>query len=305
MNESWFSRGGEGEAVLMIVICNLALATSDALIKLSVEQIGVWQLYVMRAAFALPLLAFLMARWRCSARPQRRRWVALRSVLMALMWLLVYTALPLLPLSLVAAGLYTAPLMVAVLDRREALDRGTLIALIVGFGGVLAVLQPGTEHFSMAMLLPLGGAVCYALAALITRYRCQYESALMLSLGLNLSFPLLALPMLALLAVVDLPADRVAHHAFVLSGWQEATSSLWGVSAVLAFLIVTASVTMARAYQLGSAVRIATCDYSYLIFATLWGLVLFAEWPGVLSLVGMVMIAVAGSATFRAGRRRC
>ncbi|REC93850.1 DMT family transporter [Kushneria indalinina] len=294
-------------AIAMIILSALAISLSDALIKLNSADTSIGQLYVLRSLFALPLLLLIMmARGHCQ-RPEGLGWLICRSLLMAVMWAMVYAALPALSLSVVAAGVYTFPLFMALFmacSRKGRWSPRTLLAVLTGFGGVLVMLRPGVERVSWQMLLPLSAAACYALAALVTRYRCRQEHALMLSLGLNLAFLLTGLGMLLLFNWWPLQADLVARHAFIFSGWHATNISHWVLAAALGGLIVIASITMALAYQRGQPLVIATFDYSYLVFVVLWGVVLLGEHPDFFTLTGMLLIMGAGLLTLLPARAR-
>src|SRR3546814_1790027 len=65
------------------------------------------------------------------------------------------------------APLFITALSVPMLGERVGLRRWA--AVVVGFTGVLVVVQPGTASFRVEALLPLGGAPTYALAMLMGR----------------------------------------------------------------------------------------------------------------------------------------
>ncbi|WP_129142153.1 DMT family transporter [Modicisalibacter coralii] len=290
----------EVRAVGAIVIATLAIAGHDALVKRFSGDIGIWQLYLMRAPVAVTLLVGILRWRRVPLRWRHPAWVALRSGLMVAMWGLFYAALAVLSLPVVAATAYTFPLLLALMAPwlpDERLDGRRAVAVAVGFGGVLLMLRPSPAGFTAWSLLPLGSALCYALAALVTRYRCQAESAAMMSLGLNLAFVVCGVVGLA--AVAGLDARFVALQPFVLSGWRPVSGGLWGIMALLGVLIVTASLLTALAFQQGRPMLIATCDYGYLPAAALCSGLLLGEWPGPLTLAGMAAIVVAGVQALR------
>ncbi|MHB0776001.1 DMT family transporter [Halomonas sp. WWR20] len=295
----------EYRAVAAITVASLAVAFHDALIKLIHDELGLWQFFIMRALFAVPLLIGLMRWRRSSLRPQRFGWVALRSLLMVTMWALFYIALVRMPLSVVASIAYTFPLLLALMAIRlpdEHFGGRGLVAMIVGFIGVLLMLRPGPEGpLTFWSLLPLGSALCYALAALVTRYRCGQESALVMSLGLNLAFVLVGVSGAASVMLLD--PSTGASQPFVLSGWQPVDEELWPMLALLGLLIVTASLLTALAFQQGPPTLIATCDYCYLPFAALWSGLLLQEWPEPITLAGMGLIIGAGVLAVRTRRK--
>ena len=292
-----------------IVLAAVVLALGDGLVKLLSAQISVWQLVVLRGLVAVPLLGVFMCRFaRHGLRAKHRFWVGVRSLLLVAMWILVYLALAGLALPTVSAALYTAPLIITLLcalepGRRLAL--GEIGAVILGFIGVLILLRPGTSAFSPMLWLPLAGAVLYALAALITATKCRDESPLVMSMGVQIAFLGVGLIALGVFASVDMPTSWQQAAPFVARGWPALAgmdlSMLAGLIVALAVIAVLASAAMGRAYQMAPASLVAAGDYSYLVFSTLWGFLLFGHLPDQWGVVGMALIAVAGLYATRGG----
>jgi len=83
-----------------------------------------------------------------------------------------FFAMQFLPLTVTGALMFTMPFMVTVLSvpmLGEKIGWRRLIAIAVGFVGVLIIIRPGTEAFHPAALIALGGAVCAALYTIFTR----------------------------------------------------------------------------------------------------------------------------------------
>lgn len=286
-----------------IVASVFCLSMADALVKYISDDVGVWQLYVLRALLASPLLGMLLGRRgvMCLGRALLRRWVLVRTGLLMAMWVTFYAALPTLTLSMAAVALYTSPLFIALFAAWLAGERLTTAGwwgIVLGFAGVVLILRPGTMHFTPTVALPLLAAVCYALASVVTRIHCRSERALVLSGALNLGF--LSMGVAGCVGMTLFAGDPAHAMSFLTLPWQSLAPATWGVLGGLAVLFVLASSTVAKAYQLAPAALIGVFDYAYLVFATGWGWWLFSEKPDVATAVGMLCVGVAGVCVWRA-----
>jgi drug/metabolite transporter (DMT)-like permease len=285
--------------VSTMVATTLAMSFGDAAVKYVSSDFTVWQLYVLRSVLAIPLIigALLLGADPRGIAPLSLKWAALRSLLLMLMWIAFYAALSTLSLPVVAAAYYTAPLFITALSAAIVGDPAgprRWLAILLGFGGVLVIIKPGTDAFSWLTLLPILSAVFYALAAIVTRTKCIDERPLVLSLALNIAFLLTGAISSAAIAWWAPSREIVGINPFLLGRWSAMGVREWEIIAMLAVLIVAISAGVARAYQCAPSAIIATFDYSYLVFAALWSLTIFAEPPGTADIIGMILIAGAG-----------
>lgn len=295
--------------VAMIVGATLTMAFQDAVVKLVSADLPLWQLFALRSLIAIPLLLVLhrLTAGTEAGRPRALGWGLLRGALLVAMYIAFYAALPLLDLSLVAAAYYTGPLFITLFAATllgEGVGPRRLLAIALGFTGVLVILRPGTDSFSWAMIIPIASAVFYALAAILTRSKCATESALSLSLMLNVCFVACGFGVSLALWIWPTSAEQQQANAFLLGGWVAIDLKTGAVLALLALANVAIHVALAKAYQSAPPPVIATFDYSYLIFAAAWGYLLLSEIPQTTTLIGMAVIAGAGMlAIWRPGRR--
>jgi drug/metabolite transporter (DMT)-like permease len=223
--------------------------------------------------------------------------VCLRSLLLVLMWVAYFAALPFISLPTAAVAFYTAPLFIALLARTatgEFVGPVRWSGIVLGFAGVLVVLRPGTDEFSAAALLPVLAAVLYAAAAIVTRARCAGERALVLALGLNVGLLAAGAVATAALSLVPPPAGVAAGHPFLFGEWALMGGREWALMVLLAALMVAFGTGVAMAYQLAPAALVGTFDYAYVAFAVIWSYLLFAELPDAGAVAGMALIAAAG-----------
>ena len=283
--------------VAMIVTAVFLMTFADALVKLVSAHFTLWQIYVTRGLIAVPLLIIIM-RWRgASIWPAAPGWVYLRALLLVMMWIAYYASLPVLSLSVAAVALYTSPLLIALLSAlilRETVGIRRWVAIVVGFIGVLIILRPGAESFTWFALLPILGAVFYALAMIVTRSKCLNNAPLSLALALNFALMITGVAATVAVFVLDLNSKYAAIYPFILGSWADMGVQEWATVALLGALIAIYSTCVAKAYQIAAPSIVATFDYSYLVFAALWGFILFSETLETATVIGMMLIAVAG-----------
>ncbi|MGF7162061.1 drug/metabolite transporter (DMT)-like permease [Rhodoligotrophos appendicifer] len=283
--------------VTLIVASVFMLSFGDAVVKQSSADFSLWQLLALRSLIAVPVLIGIarFASPGSSLWPKSVGWVVLRSVLIVLMWIAFYTALPFMSLSVAATALYTIPLFIAIFSAAligEPVGLKRWLAILVGFVGVLVILRPAADDFSPVALLPVLAAALYALAAIVTRSKCAHEDSLSIATVLNLC--LLLTGFVGVVAVGLIPGAADATLPFLLGPWVELKAETWAVIVLLGILMVAQSIGVAKAYQIAPPAIIGTFDYSYLVFAGFWGFVFFGEVPDGLTVIGIGCILAAG-----------
>lgn len=285
----------QGIAIILASVATMAFA--DAVVKLVSADLTVWQVFAVRSLFALPCLFILAYTKGASLRPRSAKWVLLRSGLLVLTWLVYYSALPVLDLSVAAVAIYTNPILTTLLSAAllgERVSGRQWLGVMTGFVGVAIILKPGSDAFSWFVVLPLVGAGLYSLAMVLTRSKCQDEGAVTLALGLHGAFLVTGLVATGLLALVGLETEVKDAYPFLVGDWAAMGAREWALMALLGGLSAAFFLGVARAYQIAPPQIIATFDYGYLVSAALWGIVFFAETPDRFTLLGMILITLAG-----------
>lgn len=285
------------QGIVIILASVLVMAFADAVVKLVSADLTLWQIFVARSLVAIPIMIVLSRAMGIGLKPRAPVWALLRSGLLVLTWLAFYASLPVLSLSVAAVAIYTNPIMTALLAAAligEPVGRRQWLGVILGFVGVIAILKPGSDAFSWFTLLPLLGAVFYALAMVLTRSKCRDEAPLILVLNLHGSFLVTGLVATAALALIGLDTETKAAFPFLFGDWAPMGQREWGLMALIAALSVAFFIGAARAYQIAPPPIIATFDYGYVVSAAVWGFVFFAETPDVSTIGGMILIAAAG-----------
>ncbi len=287
-------------AVSTIVFTVFALSLGDAFIKQSSGNFVIWQIFVLRSLIAIPcLVVYIAATGRSSlGMPSSWLWTSIRSLLLVVMWVCYYLALPHMDLSAAAAAYYTLPIFITLFSAALVGDKVSQLgwlAVFIGFTGVLLILKPNMQDFNWYALLPLCSAILYALAMILTRTKCRSEHPLFLSLALNLSFVIVG--SLAAAYIMTMPLE--SRQGFLFAPWAAMGAQEWIAMSLLAIAILIGSIGAAIAYQNGPSSVIGIFDFAYIGFAVIWGFVFFAEVPDTLSMAGMVLIVIAGVMSLR------
>jgi drug/metabolite transporter (DMT)-like permease len=286
-------------AIGAIVAGCFALALGDALIKQQSATFVLWQIFVLRSAILLPFLFYLLRihRQPDPIVPRRFGWTLLRSMVLVIMWVIYFAALPHIAFAVAAAAFYTLPIFItlfAALFLVERIAAKGWLAVVIGFAGTMLVLQPQADDFNAWTLLPLVSAILYAVAMILTRSKCREEKPTVLSLWMNICFIGVGACALLLLAMWDPNSQQVALNPFLFGAWTTLGAAEWRTMAILAAAILAGSIGAAVAYQLGPASTISIFDFSYVGFAAVWGYLMFNEIPAGPVAIGILMIVIAG-----------
>lgn len=268
----------------------------DIFVAVIAQSIGIWQFLVVRMVLAAPLVLVLSALGLGTVMPRRVGAWALRSGLVAGGIFCYFGALAFMPIAMALAGLFTSPVFVLLITAfvlRRRIGPWRILAVAVGFAGILVVLGPSAGSLGWVIALPVLGAVLYAAGMVATRALCAGETTLSLLMGIFLAQGVLGVLAMGVIAVTDLPAGE-GGMAFLTRGW------IWPLGDALPYLLVqvVGSVVgvglLNRAYQLGEASRVAVFEYSVMIFGPLFGWLLLGQQVTPVQGVGIVLIALAG-----------
>ena len=305
-----FSDNNSNLAVVVIIFTVFSLAFGDALIKGSNATFSLWQIFVLRSLVVIPVL-LLIARLYVKnvfLLPKYIGWTLVRSFCLSFMWVAYYWSLTYVNLSTAAAAYYTLPIFITLFAAAFLGDTIGLVKWVgvaLGFIGVILILEPRASDFNWYTILPLFSAVLYAVAMILTRSKCREEHILVLSLWLNLVMLLVGFIVSLGLIIVPASSELVSSQKFLFGPWAGVGGFEVGVLGVLAAAIIIGSVGAAYAYQNGQPATIATFDFAYVGFAMLLGVVVFDESLTVRTVLGVLLIVIAGLCAVRgAGQPR-
>ncbi|WP_299049092.1 DMT family transporter [uncultured Tateyamaria sp.] len=276
---------------LLMMASMASFTLNDTLIKLTGGAVPLMQLLVIRGVLS-SILIVALARWlgRIHFRIARRDWglIALRSLAEVGAAYFFMTALLNMPLANVTAILQVLPLTVAVgaaLVFREPLGWRRMSAILLGFMGMLLIVRPGPEGFSLWSVYALIAVACVTVRDLATR-------------RLSPDVPSMTVTLVAALTVM------------AFAGVASTTTTWVPLDTRMALLISGASVFIIGGYffsvqvmRVGEISFIAPFRYTGLVWALVLGWLVFGDWPSSLTLTGAAIVVATGLFTlYREGR---
>lgn len=260
---------------------------------------GLWQFHLLRAAIALPLMIVISKLTGISLIPRKPGPVVLRAMSISGSMVCYFGSLAFLSVPQAAAGLFTAPVWVLVLTTfvvRGRIGPRRIAAVALGFLGVFLVLAPLKgmgDTPGLAFLMPVAGGFLYALGGVATRVWCSGESAMSM---LATFFVLMILWGGGGIVVLSAcaPDAPTGSSGFLLRAWGPIGGDVafWIIAQALTALVAIYGLT--RAYQLAEASFAAIFEYSFLVFASFWGVILFADIPSGREVLGILAILGSG-----------
>lgn len=255
---------------------------NDVFMKALAEDMSMGQAIFLRGVFASVLITFIAYRSGCM-RPLStalRPMPALRTVCEAIATVFFLTALVHIQIANASAILQALPLAVtlgASLFLGETVGWRRWAAIMVGFSGVLIIIQPGFSGYSPYSLLVAGAVICAAVRDLATRVMDDDVPSLFLSAITSIAVTLAGLGMWIIdgsFAPITLVhwLEILAASVFILVGYQ--------------FLVLS--------MREGDIAFVAPFRYTALLWSILLGTVFFAEIPDAATVLGSTVVVVTG-----------
>ena len=284
-------------AALCMIAAMAVIGVIDNYIPRVAAHIGLWQFHFVRALMAIPLVLALSLLGLGTAWPDSWRAVTLRSLAVAISMLFYFSALALMPIAQALAGLFTSPIFILlitglVLGQRVGPIR--ILAVAIGFAGIVLVLQPDPSNFDLLTLLPVAGGFFYALGAIATRSLCGRESTVALLAGMWIALGTMGAVGLIVFGLWPVESAEGAA-GFVTRGWVREIAPAIPIIAMQAVGSVAAVFLIIRAYQWGEPSYVGVFEYSVMIFGPLFAFLVFGEVLGLWQIAGVAMIALAGA----------
>ncbi len=269
-------------AATLMVLGTGAFTVNDMFIKLAGQDLPMFQIIAMRGLAVTLFLAVLTWWQRAGLAGMTRRdkaLVGLRSVAECGAAYFFLSALLNMPIANVTAILQVLPLSVALaafLFLREPLGWRRMSAILIGFAGVIVIVRPGTDGFTIWSVYALVAVALVTVRDLTTRMLTRSVPSGVVALSASVGVTMLGL-MGGLSEVWNVPT---MHGALWVSGAV--------ISVIGGYLFVI------MAMRTGELSYVAPFRYFALLFALVIGWMVFGEWPDMLTFLGSAVVVATG-----------
>jgi len=286
------------QGVSFLVLSLLIFSLQDIAVKWIGGNYPVSEIVLFRSIVALPVaLLFARAEGQRELPSSRRRTLEyVRGLCLFLSFTTYMMGLAALPLADLAAIRFSGPLMITTLSVAflgEWVESRRWLALLIGFIGVLLIVQVGSANFNLGSIVVLVSVVFYAVSVLITRQLRSADSSATMAYYSSLVYVVATLIMVPL----TLAVGEIHTHpsiAFLFRTWQMPTLLDWAIMSGLGLVWASAMYLMARAYSLAQASVVAPFEYATLPINAMWGFVLWQEVPTATTWIGALLTVFSG-----------
>ena len=277
---------------ILMAVSMLSFISNDALMKFLFQTISVEQGIFMRGLVSVPLLA-LIAYLRKSlfVRIDWRNWrvILTRAFAELAATMAFLTALSHMPLANITAILQALPLtvtMFAAIFFGEQVGWRRWGAILAGFIGVLIIIRPSDDGFNEYAVLAIVAVACVTVRDAITRRLDR------------------SVPSLFVAFISAIPIFIYGGVATATTGWTVVSGMMIGIVVVAAIAITCGYLFAVMAMRNGEISFVAPFRYTGMIWAILFGFLLFGDLPDAATILGTMIVIGMGVYAFHRERIR-
>ena len=276
------TKQNERLGILLMIITTIVFASQDGLSKYLATEYNVYMVVMIRywffAAFVISVSSQNTGGIKRVAKTKSPILQIFRSLILVAEMCITILAFTLLGLAETHAIFASYPLIIAMLSGPilgEYVGWRRWLAICVGFIGILIILNPGNGIFSPYALVPLAGAILFALYGLLTRYVGQYDNS-------STSFFWTGV------------VGSIAMTIIGLNYWDPVSKSDWSIMLLLSASGVVGHYLLIKCYEVAEASAVQPFAYLQLIWASMIGIIIFGEQITTNVLIGACIIVGAG-----------
>ena len=267
-------------ALMIMALSMFLLSVGDVVVRFLGQTVPVGQLIAIRGMILIVILILMMRVMRDPIRLPllANRWAIIRGLAETLSTYCFFISIQLIPIAVSTTVVFIFPVIITLVSIPLFGERVGVIrlgAVVMGFVGVVIVAAPSGDGFNTAMIYPIVTAISLVVRDLATR-----------KIDANVS----SVSVILTTAVVT----TLCGLASLPWGWTKIGTELYGVFVIAAGLVACSFIAYVMAIRRGELSVIAPTQYMVILWATIWGALIWDEIPGIQAAIGGVLIILAG-----------
>ena len=285
---------------LWALLASLIFSVNDMLIKFLSDGYALHQVVFTRSLTGVLLLLIVVIPLTGGFGQLRTNRIGLhllRALFVVAANLFFYMALADLPLATVVSIFFIAPFLITIFSvvfLGETVGKWRWIAVAVGLAGVMLIVRPGTEAFTYTAIFPALAALCYASFHVLTRKIGTTENLMTLTFYVPVVFLVVTSVIGFSLGHGEFSGDGHRSFEFLVRAWHWPAWEDLGIMVFIGVGVTVGGAAISQAYRVAEAALVAPFEYTSLIYATLFGYLIFSEWPDAFEWAGMCLVLASG-----------
>lgn len=280
------------QGILLMTIAMIIIPGMDTLAKYLSATVAPLIIgfgrFFFQALFTL-LGAMVMTGGLQTLRPKRWGVNMLRGIFLAGATFAFFTALKVMPVADAIAIFFIQPMVLTALSAiflKEQVGPRRWAAVVVGLIGAIMIIRPGFDAFGVVALLPMITACLFALYLLTTRILAGEDGMLSMQFTTALGGGVTLAIVIAVTAFLGVETTGI-----VIAMPNVVETSLLAAVGAISFV---AHGLIVRALALAPASVIAPFNYLEIVSATLFGFLVFGDFPDLMTWAGIALIVASG-----------
>ena len=278
--------------ILLMLLASLSFAMMGGFAKILTEALPPIEITFFRNVAGVILVGVTLWRAPLQQKGGKPFLLLFRGTMGFLALLAYFYIMAYIPLGEAVTYNKTSPIFVAIfayLFLHEKLPKSALLAIVVGFIGIILVAKPDgfalDKYDALGIFSGIGAALAYTS---IRELRSYYDTrAIVLSfMGVGTIGPVV---LMGLAPYMDASPTDMLFAPFVMPQGDE-----WLMVLAVGIFATISQILMTKAYEYTKAGIVGTISYSNIIFALIIGVVLGDPIPDIWTILGIALVITAG-----------
>ena len=287
------------KGILLILIGMALFSIQDSLIKYVFEDLSLYELYFGRTFVATVwLFSFLLiSKKKIVFKTHYPLLTLLRVILFFIGFSSFYISLSFMTLAMANALFFSSPFFMSIFAKiflKEDIGVRRWSAIVVGFLGVVIVLNPDFSNFNYFNLLPVLCAFCYAASMTITKITSDKDGVYTQMIHLYMAAITFSLIIYFFAGKGQFNNFDNPTLQFILRDWFSNPTHSWPYIFIMGTVAAISFYCVFSAYSIASPSVVSLFEYSLIIWAMIAGYILFKTIPETNTFIGSAIIIAAG-----------